>query len=64
MNGRLWLQISGGHLTRQCKICGGGLINTEPSQTLRSGIITFRNVAQYHKFLLLLEMTKWLLESA
>jgi len=59
----LWLQISGGHLTRQCRMCGGGLMNTEPSETLRSGLTTFRNVAQYHNFQLLLEVTEWLLES-
>ena len=39
-------------------------MNTEPSEAMRSGITTFRNVAQYHNFQLLLEMTEWLLKAA
>ena len=56
------MQISSGHLTRQCKMCGSSLTNTESKQSVESGLAVFRSIAQHHKFMLLLETTEWVLQ--
>lgn len=56
------IQTSSGHLTRQCKICGGTLTNTRSTQSLQSGLAVFRNVARRHTFQFLLEATEWVLK--
>lgn len=59
---RAVVQVSSGHLSRQCRMCGGALANTETPQQLTGGLAVFRNVAQAHGFDLLAEATQWLLQ--
>ena len=56
------MQVASGHLSRQCKRCGGKLVNTQTPEALREGLTIFRNVARYHSFDLLMELLEWLLE--
>ena len=54
-------QIAGAELSLCCKFCGGSLVNTQTAEDMHAGLTTFKNVAKYHNFQLLLETTEWLL---
>lgn len=56
------LQVSAGHLARQCKLCSGELKCTEPADVFRKRLTVFKNIARYHSFQLLMELVEWLLE--
>jgi len=56
------VQVSSGHLARQCKLCGGELKCTQPADVFRKQLTVFKNIARYHSFQLLMEIVEWLLE--
>lgn len=45
-------------------MCGSSLINTESPMDLVAGLSVFRNIAEHHRFMLLLETTDWVLKGA
>jgi hypothetical protein len=58
------LQVAAGHLSTYCAFCGGSLQNTFPQTRFRTGLMVVRNLAEYHGFPDLKEMTNWLLDPA
>ena len=61
---RQWhAQVLRGHLRRNCDQCGGALVNTRTPAELRDTLTVLRNVARYHCFALLQDVTDWLLQA-
>jgi hypothetical protein len=56
------LQVAAGHLSNYCAFCGGQLQNTFSQSRFRTGLMVVRNLAEYHSFPDLKEMTNWLLD--
>ena len=56
------LQVASGHLRTVCAACGSSLVNMQPPREVRKSLEVFRNVARFHSFDLLAEITEWLLE--
>ena len=56
------MQVLRGHLRRSCDQCGGALGNTQSPAELRDTLAVLRNVARYHCFALLQDLTDWLLQ--
>ena len=55
------LQVVSGHLRTVCAGCGSSLENTQPPGDICQSLEVFKNVAQFHSFDLLAEVTSWLL---
>lgn len=56
------MQVAAGHLRTVCAGCGSSLENTQPPGQVCQALEVFRNVARFHSFDLLAEVTEWLLE--
>ena len=56
-------QVLAGHLRSSCGLCSGELRPTLPPATFRKQLVVFRNIAGFHGFALLEQMSDWLLEA-
>ena len=59
----LLAQVLAGHLRSSCGLCSGDLKPTIPPATFRKQLVVFRNIANFHSFELLEQMSDWLLEA-
>ena len=55
------LQVLAGHLRSSCGLCSGELRPTLPSAVFRKQLVVFRNIAGFHGFELLEQLSDWLL---
>ena len=56
-------QVLAGHLRSSCGLCSGDLKPTLPPAAFRKQLVVFRNIASFHGFELLEQMSEWLLEA-
>ena len=57
------VQVLRGHLRRNCDQCGGALANTLSPEASRERLTVLHNVARFHCFALLQDVTEWLLQA-
>jgi hypothetical protein len=46
-----------------CGLCSGDLKPTLPAEVLRKQLVVFRNIARFHSFELLEQLSDWALQS-
>ncbi|GAX75625.1 hypothetical protein CEUSTIGMA_g3069.t1 [Chlamydomonas eustigma] len=56
-------QVLAGHFRNTCGLCSGDLKPTLPVEVLKKQLVVFRNIARFHGFELLEQLSDWTLQS-